>query len=155
MNMKRGIMKPLGLVLLALCRTVYCWMFLVMSYFMFHTAYTNIQSALQTHVFERRTLLGGASMAVYAIVFDITWWMFVRGKPALKPWAIAANLICALIYLPGALFYWNWRGFLRAELDVWILVLIGILGIIIFSIPYQGWRRKQLDELARTASRAS
>lgn len=140
-------MKRLGLLLLAICRTLYCWMFFIMSWFMIHTVYSNIRSMLQSHVNERGTIIGSVIMATYAIVFDITWWMFVRGKPALKQWAIAASLICILTYFPTAIVVWDFRGFLRAELHLWAVVSIGIFGIIIFSIPYHGWRRDQLDEV--------
>jgi hypothetical protein len=155
MRMMGGVMKPLGVLLLAICRTVYCWMFFIMSFFMIYSVYASIRSALQTHINEGRSIWGGVNMAAYSIVFDITWWMFVRRKPALKQWAIAANLICILTYLPVALVYWNWRSFLRVELNFWPVILIGIFGIIIFSIPYHGWRLDQLDEVVSTTSRAS
>jgi hypothetical protein len=142
MSMMGGMMKRLGVLLLAICRTVYCWMFFIMSYFILHSVYANIRSMLQSHINERGTIIGSVNMATYAIVFDITWWMFVRGKPALKKWAIAANLICILIYFPAAVIYWDWRGFLRDELNLWAVILIGIFGIVIFSIPYHGWRPK-------------
>jgi hypothetical protein len=117
-------------------------MFFIMSYFIFHVAYENIRSMLQSHIAERGKIFGSVNMAAYALVFDVTWWLFVRGKPALKKWAIAANLICIFIYFPAAIFWWDWRGFLRGELDLWPVELIGIFGIIIFSIPYRGWRNK-------------
>jgi hypothetical protein len=122
-------------------------MFFVMSLFMVHFVYASIRSMLQSHIAERGSIIGSVIMAVYSIVFDITWWMSVRDKPALKQWAIAANLICILTYFPAAVIYWNWRGFLRDELSLWAVILIGICGIIIFSIPYHGWRRDQLDEV--------
>jgi hypothetical protein len=104
---------------------------------------------LQSRTADRGSIVGTVVMAVYSIVFDITWWMFVRGKPAVKQWAIAANLICILTYFPVAIVYLDWRRFLRDELDSWAVVLIGILGIIIFCIPYRGWRHKsQGQELA-------
>jgi hypothetical protein len=65
-------MKRLGLLLLAICRTLYCWMFFIMSWFMIHTVYSNIRSMLQSHVNERGTIIGSVIMATYAIVFDIT-----------------------------------------------------------------------------------
>jgi len=151
----RDIMGSLGMLLLAVCRTAYCWGLFIMSWFMIHTVYTNIRTMLQSHMNERGTIIGSVTMAIYAIVFDVTWWMFVRQKPALKRWAIAANLICVLFFFPNAVIYWNWRGFLRAELGLWVVILIGIFGIIIFSIPYHGWRRDQSDEVARATSRAS
>jgi hypothetical protein len=141
-NMMRRNITWLGVLLLAICRTVYCWMFFIMSLFMIHVVYANIHSMLQSHINERGTIIGSVIMAMYSIVFDITWWMFVRGKPALKRWAIAANLICILTYFPNAVIYWDWRGFLRAELHLPHVILIGIFGIIIFSIPYHGWRHK-------------
>jgi hypothetical protein len=145
------MMKQFGMLLLAICRTVYCWAFFIMSFFIIHTAYANIHGMLQTHANERGTIIGSVTMAVYSIVFDVTWWMFIRGKPALKRWAIAANLICIFIYFPNAVIYWNWRGFLRAELGLWAVVLIGIFGIVIFSIPYHGWRRNSEGQMGRWA----
>jgi hypothetical protein len=80
-------------------------------------------------------------IAIYSIVFGIAWWMIFRGKPALKQWAIAANLIIIFTYVP-ALISWNWRGVLKDELQWWPAILLGIFGIIIFSIPYHGRRHK-------------
>jgi drug/metabolite transporter (DMT)-like permease len=97
---------------------------------------------LQSHIAERGSIIGSVIMAMYSFVFVITWWMFVRGKPALKQWAIAANFICMLTYLPVAVVYWEWRRFLRDEHDWWPFILVGIFGIIIFSIPYHGGRHK-------------
>jgi hypothetical protein len=135
-------MARLAVLLLAICRAVYCWVFFIMSLFMINYVYSNVRSMLQSHIATIGIILSIVMMAAYSIVFVITWWMFVRGKPALKQWAIAANLICILAYFPAAVVYWNWRGFLRAELGMRHVILIGIFGIIIFSIPYHGWRHK-------------
>src|SRR5271170_3878649 len=98
----RRIMARLGVLLLAICRTVYCWTFFIMSLFMINYVYSNVRSMLQSHMVTIGIVLSIVMMAAYSIVFDITWWMFVRGKPALKKWAIAANLICILTYFPAA-----------------------------------------------------
>lgn len=110
--------KRLGVLLQAICRAVYCWMFLFMSYFILHTVYTNIRSMLHAHAVDKGSVVSSLIMATYAIVFDVTWWMFIRGKPVLKKWAIGANVICILIYFPAAVVYWNWRGFLIGELGL-------------------------------------
>jgi hypothetical protein len=98
---------------------------------------------VQVHAVKKGVIIGSAITVAYALVFDIAWWMFVRRKPALKKWAIAANAICILIYFPPAIIYWNWRGFLAGELELWPVILIGVFGIIIFNIPYSGWRQEQ------------
>jgi hypothetical protein len=105
---------------------------------MINYIYASTRCALQSQIAIKDIIMNCVIM-VYSIVFDITWWMFVRGKPALKQWAIAENLICIFIFSPTAVVYWNWRGFLRAELGWWPVILIGVFGIIIFSIPYRGW----------------
>ena len=142
MNLTQRIMKRLGVLLLAICRTVYCWMFFFTSLFMFHFVYTSIRSMLHSHRVTEGDIVSTGMMATYALVFDITWWLFVRGKPAFKKWVMAANLICILPHLPAGIVYWNWRGFLEAERGVLGLISVGIVGIIIFSIPYHGWRHK-------------
>jgi hypothetical protein len=95
----------------------------------------------RSHVVERGDIYTNAVCAIYSIIWGIAWWMIFKGKAVLKRWAIAANLIFIFIYLP-ALISWNWPGVLKAELELWPFVLIGIFGIIVFCIPYHGWRHK-------------
>lgn len=137
--MQRFMARP-AVLLLAMCRTVYCWMFLVWSLSMIHVVYTNIRSLARTHLLDRGDTVTNLTFAIYSIVLSIAWWMIFRGNPGLKRWAIGANAILILNYFPVV--FWNWRGFLKAELDWWPVILVGIFGIIIFSIPYHGWRHK-------------
>ncbi|HEU5352039.1 MAG TPA: hypothetical protein VFU55_10620 [Terracidiphilus sp.] len=121
-------------------------MFLIVSGFGFHVVYKNSRSLMQSYSINSYLVNLGdatsiASNAVYSIVWLMAWWMFVRKKPAAGRWAIAANLILMFPYLPG-IFGGNWRGVLKLEIDWLPFILIGIFGVIIFSIPYHGWRGK-------------
>jgi hypothetical protein len=79
---------------------------------------------------------------VYSFIFGIAWWMIFQGKPSHKRWAIAANAIFIFYFLPALASLSHWRSVIRQELDYWPLVLTGIFGMIIFIIPYHGWRHK-------------
>jgi hypothetical protein len=134
------IMKWLGLRLLAICRNAYCWVFFALSISMTYVVCNDLRSLARTHLVDRGDIVSNITLSIYSIVLGIAWWMIFRGKPALKQWAIAANTILILNYVP-ALIFGNWRGVLKAELDWWPIIFMGIFGIIIFSIPYHGWRR--------------
>jgi len=124
--------------LLPTCRTLYCSMFFFMSLLMIYNVYTNIQDIVRSHTSVNGNLIAILTMGAYALVFDIVWWMSFRNKAMLKSWAIAANLILIFAWAP-VLAAGSWRSFLRAESDWWPVIAIGIIGIIIFSIPYRGW----------------
>ena len=143
MNSMQRIIIRIGVLLLAICRTVYCWMLFSASISGIIAVYRNVRSIGLSHLVERDELFGFIIIAIYSIVWGIAWWMILRGKPASKRWAIAANLIFIFNYVP-ALVSGNWRGFLKAELDWWPEILVGIFGIIIFCIPYHGWRDRSL-----------
>jgi hypothetical protein len=134
-----GIMKRFGVLLLAICRTVYCWMFLIGSLGAADGVSIGVRRMAQTHLVDKGTFGADIIFTIYSIVFGIAWWMVLRGKPALTRWAIAANLIFIFFYIPGLL-GGDWRGILRVELEAWPVLLFGFFGIIIFSIPYHGWR---------------
>jgi hypothetical protein len=140
-------MKRLGVLLLAVCRAIYCWMFLVWSLVSVDIAFVNIRRAARAHLVDKGVIATSTIFPTYSIVFGIAWWMILRGKPTSERWAIAANLILIFFYLP--LVFWGWRAVLEDELDLWPVVLAGIFGIIIFSIRYHGWRRDHLDEAVR------
>jgi hypothetical protein len=74
-------------------------------------------------------------IASYSIVLAVAWWMIFRDKPRLQKWAIAANGIFVFMYLP--VIFINWRAFLKAELEMWPIILFGILGMVLFCIPYR------------------
>ncbi|HEU5350669.1 MAG TPA: hypothetical protein VFU55_03670 [Terracidiphilus sp.] len=78
-------------------------------------------------------------MSVYSIVWGIAWWMILRGKSASKQWAIAANAVIIFNDVP-AIVGGHWRAVWEAELGWWPFILFGIFGIIVYSIPYHGWR---------------
>ncbi len=125
--------------LVAICRTIYCWMFLYWSVTATYVAYTNIHFSARTHSINKGVIFSSTVMALYSLILGIAWWEIFRGKPALKQWATAANLVFIFTYLPE-LAFGNWQAVLRDELNWWPVMLIGIFGIFIFSIPYHGWR---------------
>ena len=141
MNMMQRITARVEVLLLAMCRTVYCWIFFISSLFMSHTVYLEILKMARLHIVERGSIVGVTSNAVYSIIWGIAWWMIFRGKPTSRHWATAANLVIIFTFVP-ALVSWNWRIFLILELGSWPTILFGIFGIIIFSIPYHGWRNQ-------------
>lgn len=138
-NAMRQILTIYALLVLAAFRTVYCWAFLIASFFEIHRAYNDIRGLMQTHAVNIGNIVSNTSITAYSIVWTIAWWMILRKKPTANRWAIAANIIFIFDYFP-LLAFGNWRGFLAAERAWWLFILVGIFGIIIFSIPYHGWR---------------
>lgn len=133
-------MNWLGVLPLAICRTVYCWFFCFIFCIGIYAASTSILGAVRSHA-RWNVYYGHTIIAIYSVVWGMAWWMIFRGKSASKRWAIAANLILIFNYLP-ALATGTWRDVLKAELAWWPVISIGVFGIIIFSIPYHGWRHK-------------
>jgi hypothetical protein len=133
-------MRQLGVLLLAICRTVYCWLFLLWSVGSVYMVSINILRLARMHSADKGAIVSSTLFTIYFVVFGIAWWMVLRGKPVLKRWAITANLILIFFYVP--LIFWGWRGVLTDELRWWPIVLIGIFGIIIFSIPYGGQKNR-------------
>jgi hypothetical protein len=141
MNLVQRVMSRLGMLLLAICRVAYCWMFLIFSWPGPYVAYTNILRMERLHRVEIAGIYSNVLIAAYSIVLGITSWMIFIGKPASKRWAIAANLIIIFPFVP-AIITGHWRGVLKSELQWWPAVLFGIFGIVIFCIPYRGLRLK-------------
>ena len=135
-------MKKIGLLLLAACRTLYCWMFFLISLFGFHWVYTRVRDFTQTHLIEKLEIRAVSLLGACCLVFGMAWWTILRRRPALRKWAIAANLILICFWWPPLL-VGNWRLFWENQLGWWPVILIGTFGIVIFSIPYHGWRHKQ------------
>jgi hypothetical protein len=129
-----------GVLLLAVCRTAYCWLFFAWSLGSAYMFSVTIRRTMRAHSASSGDIAMYTIFALYSVVFGIAWWMIFRGKPTLKGWAIAANLILVFFFLPTV--FWGWRGVLASELGWGPEILVGICGIVIFSIPYHGWRRK-------------
>jgi hypothetical protein len=138
MNLMR-IITLITALLIGLYRTLYCWIFFIWSWLMIFAIYANILKMVRAHTVERGDIFSNTISLIYAIILGIAWWMIINGKPALKHWALAANLILIFTFIP-ALVFGNWRGVVKAEIDWWPVILIGIAGILIFSTPYDGWR---------------
>jgi hypothetical protein len=101
----------------------------------------NIVNIARAHSADKGDVISNTIIGIYAIVWGIAWWMIFRGKSAAKKWAIVANIVIIFNYLP-VLPFAGWQNFLRAEIAWWPFALFGVFGIIIFSIPYRGWRHK-------------
>gem|GEM_PF-4772441 len=129
-----------GAFLLAICRTVYCWLFFIWSLGSAYMFSITARRTMRTHSASSGDIGTYAFLTLYSVVFGIAWWMIVRGKPTLKGWAIAANLILIFFFLP--IVFWGWRNVLTLERGWGPEALIGVCGIVIFSIPYHGWRRR-------------
>ena len=145
--MMQGIMKWLEVLLLAMCRTAYCWIFFFISCIGIYEACMSILSAVRSHA-RWNISYGYTIVAIYSIIWGVAWWMIFRDKLASKRWTIAANLTLIFTYLP-ALATGSWRDVLKAELAWWPFILFGIIGIIVFSIPYHGWRQKSQVQVSR------
>jgi len=135
-------MIRLGVLMQAIGRTVYCWIFLIMSLSFIHAVYINILRIARTHIVDRGDIVSNMTLFVYSVVLCIAWWMILTDEPALKKFAIAANMIFIFTYIPALLVSWKWQVVMKEELGWWPVVIFGIFGIIIFSIPYHGWRHK-------------
>src|SRR5579871_4623158 len=131
-----------GALLVAVCRTAYCWIFFTISLSAIYVVATNIMHLARAHSVDKGDMISNLITAIYSIIWGLAWWMIFRGKSASKPWAIAANAVIIFNYLP-VLPFEGWRNFLRDELAWWPFASFGIVGIIIFSIPYYGWRDDQ------------
>jgi hypothetical protein len=135
-RVSRAIALPL-----AICRAIYCWAFLLFACLALHNVFTNIRELLQKHSADTGDIVSNAVLATYTVIFAVAWWKILRGKSALKGWAIAGNSVIVLPFLP-ILVLGGWRSF-WAEERYWLAGnLVGLLGITIFSIPYHGWRYK-------------
>ena len=116
-------------------------MFLFFSLEGLYWVYTRIRDFALTHLIEKLEIRAVLIMGAYYLVFGIAWWMIFRRKPALTKWAIAANSILILFWWPPLL-VGNWSLFWENERRWWPVILIGMFGIIIFSLPYHGWRHR-------------
>lgn len=105
----------------------------------------------RSHSGDRWDVFAWATMTIYSMVLGIAWWMILRGKSALKPWGIAANLILIFTYAP-VLVTGNWRGFLESEHQWSPVILVGVFGVAIFSLPF-GHAALTLRSFSRFAAR--
>lgn len=124
-------MGRLGMGLLAVCRTVYCWAFLVLCLL---EIYTIRRSFRGWHI------LTNLILTIYCVVWGAAWWAIFRSKPTQKRWAIAANIVCMFPFVPAMAFAGYWKDVLKGELSLWPFILVGATGIAVFSIPYRGLR---------------
>ena len=90
------IMKRIGVSLLAICRTLYCFILFILSPTGIYVACTNILSMVRSHTVDRMGIYSYLTIAIYSVIFGITWWMIFREKPKSKQWAIAANPLLSL-----------------------------------------------------------
>ena len=142
MNGIQRVITRFALLILALFRMIYCWLFLYMSYHAIRVVYENIHSLMQTHVVVLGDIVSNVSMAVFSIICGVAWWVILRKRPWGNRWAVAANLTVCVPYL-GLIITGKWRVFFEAELGWWPFILFGIFGVVVFSIPYRGWRAKE------------
>jgi|SRR5580658_4749845 hypothetical protein len=140
MNSIQRILTQVGALMLAVGRTIYCWLFFLWSVGSIYMVSINIRRVVRTHVADKGAIVSSILFTIYSVVFGIAWWMILRRKPALKRWAIMADLVLIFFYVPLAFF--GGQGVVKDELDWWPIILIGIFGIIIFSISHHGFRHR-------------
>lgn len=119
-------------------RSIYGWAFLANACFSIYGLGIDILRSIVKHSAILTDLAVGAP---YAAVFGIAWWMIFRGKSASKQWAIAANCLLVLphlVFLPLG----NWRAVWWFKNELFPLMPFGILGILLFSLPYLRWRKQ-------------
>lgn len=131
------LMRWIALWALGFFRGAYCWIFFVSALFGSNAVYTGIQGVMKSHSANIGDVVSNTSMAVYSIVWGVAWWMIFRKRPSAQRWAIAANLIIILTYLPGIV-TGSWRRVWELERGWWPFILFGIFGILIFILPYPG-----------------
>lgn len=152
----RRILIRFALPMLTICRGAYCSAFFLFAPCGLYVVTTAFLRMARTHSFNLVDIFTWTLMGIYSIVLSIAWWMIFTDKPASKQWAIAANLIIVNPYLPGVIIGWRWqvwKGIFNSERDWWPASVIGVVGIIIFSLPYHKWRtelRKQSEHQSVT-----
>jgi hypothetical protein len=120
-----------------------------------YTVCTNIREILQKHSVGKGDIVSNAILATYAVIFGIAWWMILRHRSALKGWAIAGNSVIVFVFVP-ILVLGGWRSFWEEERYWFPAIVVGLLGTIIFSIPYHGWRYKsQIPEATISQTRGA
>jgi hypothetical protein len=137
------IMGRIGQLLLAICRAVYCWVFFLTAFMELMSLYYAVPKGV--HSISGVDVYVSCIFAAYSVVSCIAWWKVLRHRPASRGWAIAANLTYIFHYAPGVIVRGDWSDFVRTERDWWPVVLLGILGIIVFTFPYNGWRKRSLS----------
>jgi hypothetical protein len=142
----RRILMRFAALLLTICRGAYCCMFFLSAFCLIWAISAGLLRMARTHSFDGADIFVYTVFGIYSIVFAFAWWTIFVNKPVSKQWAIAANLILAIPPVPvliAAFWHWRiWRGFVESERDWWVATLIGFVGIVTFSIPYHGQRRK-------------
>jgi len=142
MHRPRRIMKWLGVLLLAVCRTLYSWMFFIWSLSLILAVTTFIQGMERSKILDIYWIV----VFIYSTVMGIAWWTIYRGKSESKYWAIASSFFFILISIIVDLLSRQWLNLLKEEIIVWLFILFGIFGIILFSIPYHGRRRRSQNQ---------
>jgi hypothetical protein len=121
-------------------------MFFLWAFCLIWAMFAEFLRMARIHSFEEAEAFVCIFFGIYSIVFAFAWWTIFVNKPASKRWAIAANLIFAIPPVPeliAASWHWRvWHGFVESERYWWVATLIGLVGIITFSIPYHGQRRE-------------
>lgn len=142
----RRILLRLGLLLLIICRGIYCFIFFTFASCGVFVVSAEFLKMARTHSFDGSDVFAWTLMGIYTIVLGIAWWTIFRDKPVSKQWAIAANLIAVNPHVPALLISWRWQfwqNFLQTERDWWPITVFGVVGVIIFSLPYHHWQNKR------------
>jgi Peptidase family M50 len=86
-------------------------------------------------------LLAPAMNAVQCLVFGAAWWTIWKGRPSARRWGIAGSLIYVLLFCSLAYFQYlsrsGWSEFRLFVSMFWVILAIGIAGLIAFLRPFQ------------------
>ena len=91
-----------------------------------------------THIL--RHLIVPAVFSAIAFTFGKAWWTILRDKPSASRWGIAASLLhtaaMASLFFASKWIPQRHTHHLRL-VDVWLLVAIGLAGVVVFSLRYK------------------
>lgn len=146
MNTIRKITIRFGLLLLSICRGAYCCIFFFFTLYWIFVVSAAFLRMVRAHSFDVAGIFAWTYYGAYFIVFAFAWWTIFRDQSASKRWAITASLIITIPPVPDLMIYCarshGWQDFVKSERDSWPQTLFGIIGIIIFCLPYHEWRNK-------------
>lgn len=143
----RRILTRLAVLLLTVCRGAYCCLFFFFAFSWAVAISSSILRMVRTHSFDGAGSFILAFFFAYSIVCAFAWWTIFTNKPSSRRWAIAGNVLFAIPPDPSLiLLVWHrqgWHSLVESERSWWVATLVGIFGMIVFSIPYHGWRHKE------------
>jgi hypothetical protein len=120
------------MAVLASCRFLICWIYCFMSILWFISFIHQLGKSLVE--FNLTHFLWLVTPAIMTCLFGVTWWKILRNSPSANKWAIAASIANVLMVGIFVVLAPSIVHYLGPE---WVFVLIGVLGLIVFLVPYR------------------